>query len=188
MKLKCFKMATWWPPGWLWKALGDSWRRKWLPGASRSDSRSAPGSSWGRLGVVLGALGPLLGPPGPLLGVILASQGSLFGAFWEVFLEAWPRAFKNQVFRRFYCCFCVLFGSSFWSSLALLAATPAAKRTLKNHEKTIGFLDEFAWVHFLSQVQREQISEHRRTKNREKNKTRNSPRDSKTNASKIIDF
>ena len=168
-------------------ALGDSWRRKWLPGASPSDSWSAPGSSWGRLGVVLGALGPLLGPPGPLLGVILASRGSFFGAFWEVFLEAWPGACKNQVFQRFYCCFCVLFGSSFWFSLALLAATPAAKRTLKNHEKPL-FFDEFAWVHFLRQVQREQISEHRHTKNRENNKSGNSPRDARNTASNIIDF
>ena len=155
---------------------------------SPSDSRSAPGSSWGRLGVVLGALGPLLGPPGPLLGVILASQKAPKSDPWEVFLEAWPRAFKNQVFRRFYCFFGVLFGSSFWSSLALLAATPAAKRTLKNHEKPLVFSMNLLGCPFLRQVQREHISEHRRTKNREKNKSRNSPRDARKNASTFIDF
>ena len=171
-------MAPWRPPGRLWKALGDSWRRKWLPGASPSDSWSAPGSSWGRLGVVLGALGPLLGPPGPLLGVILASQGSLFGAFWEVFFGGLAQGLQKSSFSTFLLFFCVLFGSSFWSSLALLAATPAAKRTLKNHEKPLVFFNEFAWVPFLRQVPREQISEHRRTKKikREKQVEKQPPR------------
>ena len=60
---------------------------------------------------------------------------------------------------------------------------PGGQANLEKSWKTIGFLDEFAWVPFLRQVQREQLSEHRRTKNGEKNKSRNSPRDARKNAS-----
>ena len=69
-------------------------------------------ASWGALGVVLGPLGPLPSPPGPLLGVILASGRSLFRAFWEVFLEAGPGAFKNHGLLSCVC-FCMLFWLSF---------------------------------------------------------------------------
>ena len=69
----------------------------------------------------------------------MASWRSLFQAFWEVFLEACPGAFKNHVFSCFSSCFCVLFWFSFCSSLGFLAATPAAKRTLKNHAKPLVF-------------------------------------------------
>ena len=90
-----------------------------LPGASREPKLIFDGflasveslqvASWGALGVVLGPLGPLPGPPGPLLGVILASWRTLFRAFWEVFLEAWPGAFNNQVVYMFFEYFCVMF-------------------------------------------------------------------------------
>ena len=48
----------------------------------------------GRLGIVLGALGPLPGSPGPLLGVILASWGSLFGAFLASLFGALEKSSK----------------------------------------------------------------------------------------------
>ena len=60
-------------------------------------------------------------------------------------------------------------------------------RTLKNHEKRCLF-DEFAWVPFLRQLQRDENSEQRRTTDCKKNKSRNSPRDVQKNDSKIVDF
>ena len=100
-----------------------------LPGASREpklifDSflasvESLLDASWGALGVVLGPLGPLPSPPGPLLGVILASGRSLFRAFWEVFLEAGPGAFKNHVFR-----FVFAFLYAVWVLLLILSCLP----------------------------------------------------------------
>ena len=42
----------------------------------------ALGPLWGPPGALLGPPGALLEPPGTLLGSILASRGSLFGAFW----------------------------------------------------------------------------------------------------------
>ena len=56
------------------------------------------------------------------------------------------------------CCFCFLFSLS-----CLSRGAPGRHGNIENSLKTIGFSNEFAWVAFLRQVQREQISEHRRT-------------------------
>ena len=101
-----------------WSLLGRSW--------------ALLGRSWGRLGASWAA-------PGPFLGVILAAGRSLFGAIWEVLLEAWPGACKKGVFGCFsvllYACLVLML----LSSLAFLAAPPTAKRSLKNHEKPCVF-------------------------------------------------
>ena len=55
-----------WPLGRLLVSLGALLGRSW----------GVPGSSWCRLG-------SLLGRPGALLGVILGSRGALFGACWS---------------------------------------------------------------------------------------------------------
>ena len=65
---------------------------------------------------------------------------------------------------------------------------PGGQANFEKSCKTIGFLDEFAWVRFWRQVQREHISEHRRTNNREKNESKNSPRDARKKASNIIKY
>ena len=73
------------------------------------------------LGALLGRLriswaagpGPLPGPPGPLLGVILASRGSLFRGFGEVFLMLGPGPFKITLFDGSICVFVCCFGSLF---------------------------------------------------------------------------
>ena len=53
--------------------------------------------------------------------------------------------------------------------------------------KTICFLDEFAWVRFLHQVQREQLSEHWRTKHSKKHSAERVPATCRKNASENID-
>ena len=73
-----------------WSLLGRSW--------------ALLGRSWGRLGASWAA-------PGPFLGVILAAGRSLFGAIWEVLLEAWPGACKKGVFWLFFCVVVCLFSS-----------------------------------------------------------------------------
>ena len=74
----------------------------WAPGGPQVTTKAALtpllGGSWGALGAVLGSLGPLPGPPGPLLGVILASRGSLFRGFGEVFLMLGPGPSKIMFF------------------------------------------------------------------------------------------
>ena len=58
----------------------------------------------------------------------------------------------------FVCCF-----GSFFRLSCLPRGAPGRHGNIENSLKTIGFSNEFAWVAFLRQVQREQISDHRRT-------------------------
>ena len=86
------------PPG-VSLALGG------LQVATKAALRPLLGGSWRALGAVLGSLGPLPGPPGPLLGVILASRGSLFRGFGEVYLMLGPGPFQITFFDGFNCVF-----------------------------------------------------------------------------------
>ena len=150
-----------------WSLLGRSW--------------ALLGRSWGRLGASWAA-------PGPFLGVILVAGRSLFPAIWEVLLEAWPGACKKDVVWLFFCVVVCLFSSHSVVLSCLPRGAPGRNANIENSLKHNGFYDEFAWVAFLRQVQREQISEHRRTQNCKKNTCRNSPRDVRNNCSKIIVF
>ena len=91
------------------------------------------GRSWGGLGTSWAAPGPSWAAPG---GSCWPPGGHFFEAFGRYFWRLGPGASKFK-FCCFYCCSRVLCWSSFLSSLALLAATPAAKRTLENHEKPL---------------------------------------------------
>ena len=72
----------------------------------------------------------------------------------------------------------------FLSLSCLPRGAPGRNANIENSLKHRVFYDEFAWVAFLRQVQREQISEHRHTQNYKTNTCKNSPRDVSKNLQK----
>ena len=82
----------------------------------------------------------------------------------------------------------MLFCFSFLSLSCLPRGAPGRNANIENSFKSNAFYNEFAWVAFLRQVQREQISEHRHTQNYKKNTCKNRPRDVSTNHQQNINF
>ena len=76
----------------------------------------------------------------------------------------------------------------FFSLSCLPRGAPGRNANIGNSLKQSAFYDEFAWVAFLRQVQREQISEHRHTQNYKTNTCKNSPRDVSKNHPQNVNF
>ena len=75
----------------------------------------------------------------------------------------------------------------FLSLSCLPRGAPGRHANIENSLNTV-FYDKFAWVPFLRQVQREQISEHRHTQNYKTNTCKNSPRDVSKNHPQNVNF
>jgi len=149
---------------------------KWLPEGSRPsrESKLIVDVFLASLGALLRAPGALLGWSWDLLGRCWALLGRSWGSCWppgvhffkhfEVLLDAGPGAFKRHVFR-----VCLCLGMVFLVLFLILSCfsrgDPGGQANFEKLWKTIVFFDGFAWVLLLRQVQREPISEHRRTKN-----------------------
>ena len=148
-----------------------------LPGASREPELIFD-AFLVSLEALLGAPGALLGSSWGLLGRSRNVPGGSFwprgGHFSELFERSCWKLGLGHAKKTFLGCFSVLLYACLFlmllSSLAFVAAPPTAKRSLKKHEKTMCFLDQIAWVPLLRQVQRKQLSEHRRTNSQTKNK------------------
>jgi hypothetical protein len=155
-----------------------------LQGCSETAFGRLLGRSWGALGVVLGSSWELLGRSRPLLGRSWGSfwppGGDFFAVFGWLFWRLGPGPRENSFFDVFVVFFecCVAF---FLSLSCLPRGAPGRNANIENSLKHSGFYDEFAWVAFLRQVQREQISEHRHTQNYKKNTCKHSRRDVSTN-------
>ena len=156
----------------------------WAPGrpqvATKAALRPPLGGSWGALGALLGSSWDLLGRSRPLLG---RSWGSLWppgGAFFAVFacfFGGLARGLEKTMVSLFLWCFLCAVLVLFLSLSCLPRGAPGRRANIEQFIKNNVFYNEFAGVPFLRQVQREQISEHRRTQNCKKNTCRNSPRD-----------
>ena len=162
------KIAPKWLPG------GSKIAPKWLPEGSRgpAESRSSflmpfwpplerswalLGRSWGGLGTSWAAVGPSWAAPGGPPDVHFFKH---FGGI----VGCWARGLPKAFFR-----VCLCLGMVFLVIFLILSCfsrgDPGGQANFEKLWKTIVFFDGFAWVLFLRQVQREQISEHRRTKN-----------------------
>ena len=140
------------------------------------------GRSWGRLGTSWVAPGPSWAAPGGHFGL----PGVTFSRFLGGFFGGLARGLEKARFSMFLWCFLSAVLLLFLSLSCLPRGAPGRNANIENSLKHGGFYDEFAWVAFLRQVQREQISEHRHTQNYKKNTCKNSPRDvSKSHQKKV---
>ena len=138
----------------------------------------------GRFWALLATLGALLGrswvAPGPSWaapGGHFGLPGVTFSRFLGGFFGGLARGLEKTMVSLFLWCFLCAVLVLFLSLSCLPRGAPGRHANIEQFIKNSVFYNEFAGVPFLRQVQREQISEHRRTQNCKKNTCRNSPRD-----------